>query len=114
MKRVMLGTLCVCTGWGCHAQGVSTRVEQLAALKTLEQTIQQGYTTVTDGLTRIGDIRSDEYQLHSAYYGSLASVNPAIGADPNTGKLVTALNELVQRLQTSLSYWQSQQPIDQP
>jgi hypothetical protein len=115
MKRLLLaGALFACRPWGGHAQGVATWVEQLAALRTLEQTIQQGYTTVKNGLTQIGDIRYDEYQLHSQYYGSLATVNPAISSDAKTERLVATLNELVQRLRMELAYWQAQQPIDQP
>ena len=115
MKRVLLaGALCVCRVWGVHAQGVATWLEQLAALRNLERTVQQGYTTVKNGLTHIGDIRYDEYQLHSQYYGSLATVNPAIQSDPKTERLVEALGELVKRLRSSLAYWQTQQPIAQP
>ena len=115
MKRLLLaGALCGRGAWGCHAQGVATWVEQLAALWTLEKTVQQGYTTVKDGLTHIGDIRYDEYQLHSQYYGSLSTVNPAISSDPKTEELVAVLSELVQKLRAELAYWQTQQPIDQP
>ena len=112
MKRIALGTLCVCLTWVCHAQGVTTWVEQLAALRTLEQTIQQGYTTVKNGLTRIGDVRYDEYQLHTEYYDGLATVNPGIQTDPKIVELMTLLGQMVNRLQTSLSYWQTQKPID--
>lgn len=115
MTRILLaGMLCVCRPWVSHAQGVATWIEQLAALRTLEQTVQQGYATVKTGLTNIGDIRYEEYQLHSEYYGSLATVNPVLLTDPKTGKLVKLLGVLVQRLQASQAYWQSQQPIDQP
>ena len=110
----MIGILCVCRIWDLHAQGVTTWVEQLAALRTLEQTVQQGYSTVKNGLTNIGDLRYDEYQLLSDYYGSLATVNPAISADPKTEELVKVLGQLVGSLRTSLAYWQTQQPIDQP
>jgi hypothetical protein len=115
MKRFLLvGTLFVCRPWVGHAQGVATWIEQLAALRTLEQTVQQGYTTVKNGLTHIGDIRYDEYELHSQYYGSLATVNPTIRADPKTEGLAALLNRLVQSLQKELAYWQMQQPSDQP
>ena len=115
MKRILLASaFCGCGVWGCHAQGTATWVEQLAALWTLEKTVQQGYTTVKDGLTHIGEIRSDEYQLHSQYYGSLAIVNPAIQTDPKTVELVMRLNQLVLNLQRELAYWQNQQPINQP
>jgi len=115
MKQLLLaGALCVCGAGASHAQGVTTWVEQLAALRTLERTVQQGYTVVRNGLGNIGDIRYDEYQLHGAYYGSLATVNPAIQTDPKTEQLINTLNVVVRRLQASLAYWQNQQPIDHP
>ena|SRR6185312_4212715 len=115
MTRILLaGMLCVCRPCGSHAQGVTAWIEQLAALRTLEQTVQQGYSTVKSGLTNIGNIRYDEYQLHSQYYSSLATVNPVLLTDPKTEELVKLLSVLVQRLQASQAYWQSQQPIDEP
>jgi hypothetical protein len=115
MTRFLLaGALFVCRPFAGHSQGVTTWVEELAALRTLEQTVTQGYNIIKNELGNIGDIRYDEYQLHSAYYGSLATVNPALQTDPKTVALTELLSQLVQRLQTSLAYWQSQQPIDQP
>ena len=115
MKHLLLaGTLCVCRPWVGHAQGVATWIEQLAALRTLEETVQQGYTTVKNGLTHIGDIRYDEYELHSRYYGSLTTVNPVIQSDPKIVELRTSLTRLVQGLQKELAFWQTQHPIDQP
>ena len=88
MKRILF-SCALCAGWGftAHCQGLSTWIAELAALRTLEQTIQQGYTTVTHGLGSIGDIRADEYQLHQAYYGGLETVNPAVADDPKTAEL---------------------------
>lgn len=115
MTRFLLaGALLVCRPLAGHSQGVTTWVEDLAALRTLEHTVAQGYNTIKNGLGNIGDIRYDEYQLHIAYYGSLEMVNPALQSDPKTVALKDLLSQLVQRLQTSLAYWQSQQPIDQP
>jgi hypothetical protein len=93
---------------------VSTWIAQLAALRTLEQTVQQGYATVKDGLDHIGDVRYTEYQLHSQYYGSLSTVNPAVETDAKTAELVELLSQLVRRLQASLAYWQKQHPVTQP
>ena len=115
MKRILISAA-LCAGWGlaCPAQGLSTWIEQLAALQALEQTVKQGYTTVTHGLQTIGDIRSDEYQLHQGYYGSLETVSPAVADDPKTLELTKLLEQLVQRLNAELDYWRAQTPIDEP
>ena len=115
MKRFLFsGALCAGCGLACHAQGLSTWIEQLTALQALEQTVKQGYATVTHGLQNIGDIRTDEYQLHQVYYGSLETVNPAVADDPKTVELTKLLQQLVQRLNAELDYWHNQTPIDQP
>jgi len=114
MKRILI-TGAICAGWGLsvHAQqGLSTWLEELAALRTLEQTIKQGYTTVTNGLEDIGDLRMDEYRLHQAYYGALETVSPAVIDDPRTLELAALLQQLVQRLNITLDYWRGQTPID--
>src|SRR6185437_9576760 len=80
MRRlILLGVLCVSRALNGHAQqGLTTWLEQLAALRTLERSVREDYQTMTTGLTRIGDIRNTEYALHAAYYQSLATVNPAV------------------------------------
>jgi hypothetical protein len=115
MKRILiLGALL--GGWAVigRAQGLGVWIEQLAALRTLEQTVQTGYRTVTSRLKTIGDIRDDEYHLHSAYYTGLATVNPAVANDPKAAELRSLLNGLVQQLTVELSFWRKQEPIAQP
>jgi len=116
MKRILI-TGALCAGWGlaAHAQqGLSTWLEELAALRALEQTVSQGYKVATGGIRNIGDLRSDEYQLHQAYYGGLETVSPAIADDPKTAELKDLLETLEQRLTSELKYWRNQTPIDQP
>jgi hypothetical protein len=116
MKQILI-TAALCAGWGlvAHAQqGLSTWLEELAALRSLEQTVSQGYKIATSGIRNIGDLRTDEYHLHQAYYGGLESVNPAIADNPKTIKLQELLESLEQRLTSELKYWRNQTPIDQP
>ena len=116
MKRLLI-TGALCAGWGLvtHAQqGLSTWLEELAALRTLEQTVGQGYKIATGGIRNIGDLRSDEYQLHRAYYGGLETVSTAVADNPETVKLEELLETLEQRLTSELKYWRNQTPIDQP
>ena len=103
-------------GWAVvgHSQGLGVWIEQLAALRCLEQTVKTGYQTVTKGLQTIGDIQGDEYQLHSTYYTSLGTVNPAVAKDPKTAELRSLLNGLIQQLNVQLNYWRKQEPIAQP
>jgi hypothetical protein len=116
MKRILItGALCAGCGLVAHAQqGLSTWLEELAALRTLEQTVSRGYTITTGGIRTIGDLRTDEYQLHQAYYGGLETVSTAVADDPKTVELEDLLKTLEQRLASELNYWRNQTPIDQP
>ena len=115
MNRLLFsGALCAGCCLTAHAQGLSTWIGELTSLRTLEQTIRQDYTTMTRRVETIGDIRLDEYQLHQAYYGSLQTVSPAVADDPKTAELTKLLQQLIQRLNTELTYWRAQPPIDQP
>jgi len=116
MKRILI-IAALCVGWGlvAHAQqGLSTWLEELAALRTLEQTVSQGYKIATSGIRNIGDLRADEYQLHQAYYGGLETVSTAVADNPKTVELENLLETLEQRLTSELKYWRNQTPIDQP
>ena len=116
MKQLLI-TGALCAGWGlaAHAQqGLSTWLEELTALRTLEQTVSQGYKIATSGIRNIGDLRSDEYQLHQAYYGGLQTVSPAVADNPKIIELENLLETLEQRLTSELKYWRNQTPIDQP
>jgi hypothetical protein len=116
MKQILItGALCAVWGLAAHAQqGLSTWLEQLVALRSLEQTVSQGYKIATGGIRSIGDLRSEEYQLHQAYYGGLETVSTAVADDPETVKLEDLLETLEQRLTSELKYWRNQTPIDQP
>jgi predicted ATPase len=116
MKKLLI-TGALCAGWGlvAHAQqGLSTWLEELTALRTLEQTVSQGYKITTSGIRNIGDLRSEEYQLHQAYYGGFETVSTAVADDPKTVELENLLQTLEQRLTSELKYWRNQTPIDQP
>lgn len=96
-----------------HAQSITTWIEQLAALQTLEHTIQQGYQTVSNGLQTIGEIRTGEYGLHSTYFSSLDVVQPTVADDPRVQALHSRLAALIAQLQAALDYWK-RQPIVSP
>ena len=114
MKRTLcLAVLC----GGCilttHAQGLQTSIDELAAFRTLQQTVQSGYHLATMGLTSIGAAKDAEYQLHEAFFGQLATVSPAVANDPELGALINRLQTLIQQLTTRLNYWRQQSPIIQ-
>ncbi|HLZ86411.1 MAG TPA: hypothetical protein VKQ52_04175 [Puia sp.] len=91
-----------------HAQPLTEWIGQLAALQTLQQTVEQGYATVAGGLQTIGDLRYGEYRLHAGWFGSLDTVKPVIDEDPRVQALRSRLATMITQLRTALDYWQRQ------
>jgi len=109
MKRILI--FCALLGAGglaCHAQTLEVMAEQLAALRTLQQSTTQGYRIMTTGVQNIGQITDGEYQLHQTYFGSLAVVSPAVTDDPRLIALQHLQAQLVQEINTVLAYWRQQ------
>jgi hypothetical protein len=109
MKRILI--FCALAGAGsltCHAQTLEVMAEQLAALRTLQQSTTQGYQIIGDGLDSIGQITNAEYQLHQAYFGSLAVVAPAVSNDAKLAALRDLQKQLIQQINAALAYWKQQ------
>jgi len=51
---------------------------QIAALQVYISDVEKGYKVVQDGLKVIGEIKNGEFNLHSIFFSSLKSINPAV------------------------------------
>jgi len=109
MKRILLATAIVLAVTApATAQSVTTAIEQLAALRSLDQNLQEGYQTVTTGLNIIGSIRLEELVMHKAYITGLDIVQPPVSTDQRLLALRIRLARLTGQLQSTLEYWQHQ------
>lgn len=63
--------------------------QQIAALEQYGSYVKQGYQIAQGGWGGIGNWVKGEFDLHSAYYSSLRTVNPAIKNDPKADSIVT-------------------------
>jgi hypothetical protein len=63
--------------------------EQIAALEQYGRYVKQGYQITQSGWGGIGSWVKGEFDLHSAYYGSLRTVNPAIKNNPKADSIVS-------------------------
>ena len=113
IRLFLISALCGGLALRGHTQSISTWIEELAALQTLQRTIQDGYRIVTGGIQTIGTIRWREYQLHNGYVDGLDSVRPAIDYDPKVQALRNRLDALERQIRSALDYWQHQ-PILSP
>jgi hypothetical protein len=112
MKQLILSCTLWCTGsLLSHAQTIQVLTEQLAALKALQQTTQQGYRLVTGGLQTIGSIRDSEFGLHHSYIASLSTVNQQLAANPKLSALRQLQSTIVHQLDAALDYWRRQRAL---
>jgi hypothetical protein len=108
---LLIAAISAATAFRAEAQSVPAAIAQLAALQTLGTTIQQGYEIATTGLDIIHGFRADEYSLHLGFITRLDTVQPAVTTDSKVQALRTQLAALVNQLQSTLDYWQRQQPV---
>ena len=100
MKKIFLiGAFWGAGALAAHSQAIATMTEQLIELKLYEQTTANGYQLMGSGVDSIGQITDAEYQLHSNYFGSLASINPNLGVDPS---IIDELNNLALQIKKLL------------
>ncbi|EHQ27524.1 hypothetical protein [Mucilaginibacter paludis] len=60
---------------------------QIAALEQYGSYVKQGYNIAHNGLRAISGFTGDEKNLHSIYYNSLKTVNPAIKDNPQAAAI---------------------------
>ncbi|MBE9462072.1 hypothetical protein ACFP1I_12610 [Dyadobacter subterraneus] len=71
-------------------------IEQIAQLKIYLELTEKGYKIAKEGLTTIGEIKSDEFKLHKNHFDSLLVVNPRIGSSSRL-KQITDLHGQVNK-----------------
>jgi hypothetical protein len=72
--------------------------QQIAALEQYGRDVEQGYQIAKSGWGGIGNWVKGEFNLHSAYYSSLKTVNPAIKNDPKADSIVNYAALIPQQL----------------
>jgi 5-methylcytosine-specific restriction endonuclease McrBC GTP-binding regulatory subunit McrB len=108
MKMLFLMTFIITTS-DLHAQNFEewfnqkqTRIkymlQQVAANKFYIDYIQKGYRIAQSGLQTISDIRHGDFNLHSAFFNALSTVNPKI---KNLAKVVDIIAFQIQIIKAS-------------
>jgi len=77
--------------------------QQIAALGTFITVAEKGYSIVESGLNTIKGIKAGEFNLHSNFYASLASINPAIGNMGEIAEIATLQLATAERVNAALA-----------
>jgi hypothetical protein len=79
-----------------QAQSKTTEeIEQIAKLEILLKELQQGYAVVQKGLTTIAQIKKGDLDLHSLFFSSLSTVNPAIKNWEKVGDIIAMQVQII-------------------
>jgi len=62
---------------------------QITELQTYIGLAEKGYDIAQKGLTIIGELKKGEFDLHSTFFASLKTVNPAIGDYSKVGDIIS-------------------------
>ena len=77
--------------------------EQIAELGTFIKVMEKGYSIVESGLSTIKGIKAGEFNLHSNFYASLESINPAIGNMGEIAEIVALQLATAERVNMALT-----------
>jgi hypothetical protein len=76
--------------------------EQVAALQAYLWQMQQGFKVSSSGLGSIGNLKVDEFGMHSAYYSSLTMVNPSVLSMPEVTEISALAAANLTRVESAL------------
>ena len=79
--------------------------QQIAALALFITQEEKGYGIKESGLANIGSITGNEYGLHQTYFGSLASVNPAVGEMAAVAEILALETGIVKGFGAAMGRW---------
>jgi hypothetical protein len=81
--------------------------QQIAALQLYIGKLEKGYKIVETGLADIKAINQGEFNLHQAFFSSLAAVNPKISNMAEVAEILALQVEIVEGFSGAIKRWQS-------
>jgi hypothetical protein len=74
---------------GARAQTTQVMLQQIAALQDYISIAGQGYRIAEDGIHLVSDIKNKEFDLHTLFFASLQTVDPAIKDMPSAAGILS-------------------------
>lgn len=82
-------------------------IQQIAAFQLYLGYVQKGYSITKKGLNTIGNIKKGDFNLHTEFFGSLKSVNPAINSYSKVADIVAFQVKIIGTYKSTYKYVQS-------
>jgi hypothetical protein len=106
MKKVLLGFIFIGYAMTASAQMGSILKQlgkQIAELQVYLQALEKGYQIAEDGLHTIRDIKNGEFNLHSVFFSSLASVSSAVANMVEVGEIISLQSSMIRQFSGKLN-----------
>jgi hypothetical protein len=71
-----------------NATMIENMIQQIALLQTYIGYVEKGYNIVNKGLTLIGDIKRDDFNLHNDFFNAFEAVSPKIKSDAKIATMI--------------------------
>jgi hypothetical protein len=109
MKRIRLIFFFLSLGGSVSAQAdIQAMLKQIALIAVHVQELEKAIEIARSGLATIYDIKNGEFNLHSLFFSSLKSVNPAVAKYTKIGEIIqdqglilSEFQQLIHRLASS-------------
>jgi hypothetical protein len=82
-------------------------IEQIAAFQMYLGYVQKGYLIARKGLTKIGNIKKGDFDLHNDFFSSFKSVNPTIRNYSKVADIISFQVKIIQTYKNAYKYVQS-------
>ena len=80
---------------------------QVVSLQGYLGQLENGFQIASSGLGNIGNLKNDEFTMHTTYYSSLGTVNPALAAMSEVTEITTLQLEIAGRLETAVARYRT-------
>ncbi len=121
MKRMIVSLTLILSGFLVKAQGVGsffdqsdtktkTMLQQIALQETYLSEIKKGYKATENGLNTAHELKNGTFNLHQAYFNSLAQISPAVKNDPKIASITSYQQQIINSFDNEIA-WQKQQAI---
>jgi hypothetical protein len=89
-----------------HATQLKNLAQQIAGLQLYIQDLEKGYKIVEGGINAMQSFKGGEFNLHSVFFSSLASINPSIQSMAEVAEVVSLQLSIMELFRGRLTTYQ--------
>ena len=110
MKNIVVATALLLStaskGAAQTAGQIQQEIQQVAAYEVYIKDAEKGYSIVENGIHTVAQFKNGTFNLHSAFFSSLASINPSVKSYAEVAEIILLQIAIVQTFQSGISSFQ--------